>query len=221
MERENRQSTDLPVAESDDSTYEFLGRLLLSPMDEKLCALVIEEGFWSALAEEENSESSLFRACRQMEDVTASLRSLSVEEARKQLAFEYTRLFVGPENQLVPPWESLYQGDRQHLFGKPVQDVRRFIRDNGLTSIKLGSWPEDHLGVELLILQQLTGAGQIEEDRVGQIATFIEEHPLKLVRAMNNVARSIDFDGSGFYRALLELVEALLNADLVMIRQSR
>lgn len=194
-----------------DATYEFLARLLLSPMSGSLCDLVLKGEIWNELSS--NGYERLVSACTAVDEALAPLRDKPVERARRQLATEYTRLFVGPENQLIPPWESLYEGDRHHLFGKPVFEVRSFMRSHGMASAKGNSWPEDHLGVELLVLQQIIGTGAIADNDVDEIGRFIEEHPLWLVRKMNETAHGLVYEGSGFYRALLELIEVCLEAD--------
>ncbi|WP_058985420.1 TorD/DmsD family molecular chaperone [Hugonella massiliensis] len=217
MEKDGTRKGKAPVGET-DAMYEFLARLLLRPMDADLYALAANESFWEDLAKGDGQPDRFTDACRKVASALASFEGSSPDEAQTQLATEYTRFFVGPENQLVPPWESLYQGDKHHLYGPPVAQVRAFMRKHGLSSVQGASWPEDHLGMELLIVQEFLGKGAIDDGDVPDIRAFIEEHPLRLVRAMNEKARSLVHGGSGFYRSLLELVEACLESDVETLR---
>jgi len=81
----------------------------------------------------------------------------SAQKICKELAVEYTRLFLGPKNH-IPPFESLYnykEGEIRQIWGAAPVEVKKIIESSGLSFKKdYGSIP-DHIGIELEFMQKL------------------------------------------------------------------
>lgn len=194
------------------SAYELLGRLFLEPIDEGLYAIVSRGDFWGE-AFGGNENGLVRRGVADMQEACGGLQALDGAEARERLATEFTSWFVGPERQLVPPWESLYQGDERHLFGPPAEQVRAFMRSVGLHNKRLGQYPEDHLGFELLVLAALEQRGGLNAAERAATAEFMRVHPLELSHTMLRRTQENGDTGSGFYLALLEITAGVLEED--------
>jgi TorA maturation chaperone TorD len=71
------------------------------------------------------------------------------------LKMDYTRLFVGLEKTLAPPYESVYLGREKILFEEPTLAVRKFYQDFGVQVSEKNTIPDDHIGMELHFLAYL------------------------------------------------------------------
>jgi putative dimethyl sulfoxide reductase chaperone len=85
---------------------------------------------------------------------------LSVQ-AFDDLVADYTRLFIGPEMVLTPPWESVYFNEERMVFQIETLQVREWYRRFGLQAEKLHNEPDDHIGLELEFIAHLAKAGLI------------------------------------------------------------
>jgi TorA maturation chaperone TorD len=74
---------------------------------------------------------------------------LSIVEA------DYTRLFIGVERTLAPPYESVYLSEEHILFEKETLAVRKWYGEYGLQVPQLHILPDDHIGYELFFLARL------------------------------------------------------------------
>ena len=79
------------------------------------------------------------------------------EEAFDSIRFDYTRLFIGPNKVLAPPWESVYFNETRSIFQEQTLEVRDWYRRFGLESVKIHKEPDDHIGLELAFLSHLAG----------------------------------------------------------------
>ena len=65
------------------------------------------------------------------------------------LKLDYTRLFIGLEKVLAPPYASVYLSEDFLLYEKPLLEVRRFYEKLGLHVHPKKRDPDDHIGFEL------------------------------------------------------------------------
>ncbi len=77
------------------------------------------------------------------------------ETVLRALAEEYTRLFVGPGQIPVPPFESCYRTGDGLVMQEVTTQVRRAYLEAGLLVRRLHSDPDDHLGIECEFLYVL------------------------------------------------------------------
>jgi len=68
---------------------------------------------------------------------------------------DYTRLFIGLEKILAPPYASVYLSEDHLLYEQPFFDVRQFYKKIGLSVNPQKKEPDDHIGFELYCLSFL------------------------------------------------------------------
>ena len=81
------------------------------------------------------------------------------DEVFDKMRAEYTRLFIGLDKVIAPPWESVHLGKDRLIFQERTLDVRAWYKSFGLEAEKLHQEPDDHIGLELLFLSQLAAQG--------------------------------------------------------------
>ena len=111
----------------------------------------------------------------------AYLRKLSgrdLEELRVEVASEYAELFVGPRPPLAPLYESIYLGSPRRLFTEQTMSVRRFYERCGLSVLKDGKVPDDHVAYELELMAKLTER-EAEGVEAGRPAVVLEQQRLQ------------------------------------------
>ena len=110
----------------------------------------------------------------------------------EDMQVDYTRLFIGPDEVIAPPWESIYLNDAKLIFQEQTLKVRKWYRDFGLQNEKLHHEPDDHIGLELsflaylaqLSLQALEQNDTIKLDQLlRDQQAFLTEHPLRWAQA--------------------------------------
>lgn len=69
---------------------------------------------------------------------------------------DYMRLFIGPGKVAVPLWESAYMNEDRLLFQKETIEVRKAFMKYHLVAPKAGQEPDDHLGLELDFIFELS-----------------------------------------------------------------
>lgn len=121
-----------------------------------------------------------------LDEIFTALRQLdpASEEAVDELAWEYTRLFIGPYKLPAPPWESVYTSAKRLMMQDAYDQVRECYREAGFQVDQAGLMA-DHIGLELTFLsmlyrQMLEAPGQ--RKRLSTLANgFVENHQINWV----------------------------------------
>ena len=103
-------------------------------------------------------------ACRIIQKGIQTLHTQN-GEYMKRLHEEYNRLFVGPNVLPAPLWESVYLSKEHLLFEEVTLTVRECYHHYGLSFIREGNEPDDHIVIELEFLHFLINK-TIESDDV-------------------------------------------------------
>ena len=74
----------------------------------------------------------------------------------QELKAEYTRLFIGPDKLVAPPWESVYCGEDAMLFQEVTLKVRETYRRFGLQPEGYPHVADDSLALELAFMAKLS-----------------------------------------------------------------
>ncbi len=128
-------------------------------------------------------------------------------EWTEELAIEYARLFVGPKNPPAIPYASFYLSESRSLMTDETIDVRKRYLDAGMAVKELYSIPDDHIGIELEFIYDLTRRmielfekGEREEaSRLFEIrGDFIRGHMALWVPFF--VEKVIEASGDDFYK---------------------
>ena len=80
---------------------------------------------------------------------------LSDPEWLEKVRDEYTRLFIGPDKLVAPPWESVYLSEDATLFQAVTLEVRETYRAFGLLPEAYPHVADDSLALELAFMSKL------------------------------------------------------------------
>lgn len=114
-------------------------------------------------------------------------RSREAGEDAAAVKRDYSRLFVGPDRLLAPPYESVHRSRDRLVFETETFKVRAFYARFGLVAPRQGREPDDHIGLELELMATLClralDALEVEdasraEVLVGAQREFLVEHLL-------------------------------------------
>lgn len=148
-------------------------------------------------------------------EVAAFLDATPRDQLAETVQDEYTRLFLGPFDPEVHPYESWYLTGR--VLDRPLAAVRQSLRDLRVALPAGSPEPEDFLAVELDVMRRLLerqgeAADPDAEARcVDAQATFLARHLLVWgPLAARDLAAA---KGAVFYRGVGHLLEGFLNLE--------
>lgn len=136
--------------------------------------------------------------------------------------WDFTRMFIGPETILAPPWESYYI--HQGLIHQATTgDVKAFYRKFGCRQQMKSNEAADHIGLELDFLylqcEQKTSSVPFSCPKATLIkqADFIQEHPLRFIEMFCN--KITEHANSEFYKGMANILHGFLREDYRLLRQ--
>lgn len=112
-----------------------------------------------------------------------------IETEYENLSVDHMKLFVGVQEVLAAPWESVYFSADRSLFQRETLDVRKYYREHGLELTRIHHEPEDHLGYELEFASQLLIAAADDHSLYQVLKTFLVEHTLRFVEEWSSLVR--------------------------------
>jgi len=110
-----------------------------------------------------------------------------VPEQIDDLKFDYTRLFIGLESTLAPPYESVYLSQDHVMFDKQTLKVRLFYEKYELQVPGKNVEPDDHIGYELhfiallchrIIAEFQEGRNEGADQTIVDLSNFLDRHLL-------------------------------------------
>ncbi|UII56570.1 molecular chaperone TorD family protein [Cytobacillus spongiae] len=136
------------------------------------------------------------------------------------LHWDYTKMFIGPYQLPAPMWGSSYVNKDGLLFQEETLRVRRFYLEYSFEPFHYGREAEDHLGLELDFMYQLsklTNELLINDDipQLIKILTdqryFLREHLLNWIPMFrSNVIEHAD---TNFYKGMVNVLNGFLIID--------
>lgn len=210
-----------------DTQAQLAGQVLVCNLLGKLFYEPPETAWLELLANEAVFDEIPFGA--QQPEVAAGLgllqqwaqayRAGQAEARLDALHADYTRLFVGPGQVTVPPWESAQVDDERLLFQDETLQVRGWYRRFGLQAERLHQEPDDHVGLELVFLAhlgQLALAAAAEGDRarltelLAAERMFLQAHAQRWIPSF--CAQVGEHAQTGFYRGVALVTAGVLAA---------
>ena len=156
-------------------------------------------------------------------------------EGLERLRWEFTRMFVGPEKLVAPPWESVYVSGERLLFQLHTLTVRQAYLKYGLLPERFLREADDHLALELEFMGHLSRlaeayarrgreAGDSAEDVKGELnrvlkdqKAFLEQHLLKWVPLFAaDVWQGAETD---FYKGVAMILEGFVELDHALVAE--
>lgn len=153
-------------------------------------------------------------------EIEGYLAGKAPAEAAEGAAEEYTRLFIGPLEPEVHPYESYYLTGR--FYDRPLAVVREFLQRVGLQKDDAYADPEDALAFELEIARRLAGRQAAEQNPDGEArwanlqAEFLKQH--LLVWAPTCAWDLKEAKSARFYRGVAKLLRGFLELELDLFR---
>jgi len=147
-------------------------RLLGSePTKELLNAVSSEESLQVIALFEGDSE-----AAAKLKAVFVSCADLDVDAAK----MEYTRLFLGPDTLIAPPWESCYTAKERALFQESTLAVRSWYQQYSYVPAGYPSHPDDHISLMMHFLALTTERAKVclEQDLLCGYKSLLEGQKL-------------------------------------------
>jgi TorA maturation chaperone TorD len=148
-------------------------------------------------------------------EIRRFLDGVTPEQLAETAADEYTRLFIGPREPEINPYESFYLTGR--LLDRPLVVLRNFLRSIGVEKQEGYSEPEDFLAFELEVMRQLLTRQRSASDPDAEVrwlnaqAAFLKQHLLVWGPA---VARDLAAAKEApFYRGVGKLLQGFLELE--------
>lgn len=144
-------------------------------------------------------------------DVLAETWAVPDPERLLVLQREYTRLFIGPAQASVRPYESCYFGEDK-IMTERTQAVHAFYAESGVVfDGQRGTELPDHVSVELLFLAFVCsgGTGHNHEEREAIEECFLQEHAVQWLPAF--AEQVIRATKQPFYIVAARLLQQLLS----------
>ncbi|MEA5025808.1 Chaperone protein TorD [bioreactor metagenome] len=200
--------------------YSFLGNCLLEPIQGPN-EVALSRLFWEGFPIEP-ANAQMKSGLEQLINCLTHLEALPEKEAVQNVMLEYTALFLGPGRPKASPWESVYRTQAQVLFGWPTYEVREALSLNGVEMKGKYRQPEDHIGIELMLLSVVSGKlEKLGESQQGPLVqdqiSFIDNHLLSWI---GDLCRDAKLNGStGYYGGLIELIWGMLLWDRELLEE--
>ncbi len=157
---QRRKGQRLPIKKKSDLSadlflaygmgFRFLSQVYLEVPSEKFIEEIFRNNLFFEWPVAEN-QKNVSRGLKILQDYSGLWQS----ELLVALKRDYTRLFIGLEKTLAPPYASVYLSKDHLLYGSPVLDVRQFYKKFGLSVNPMNRVPDDHIGFELYCLSFL------------------------------------------------------------------
>jgi putative dimethyl sulfoxide reductase chaperone len=200
-------------------TLGLLGKLLFVYPDREWIQSLIDEDVFSDIPLDV-THPHISRGFELVRNWCATNRRGLTKAGFRELQLDYTRLFIGIDSVLAPPWESVHLSREHLLFQEQTVQVRHWYLRYGLQVIQKDKEPDDHIGLEMTFLAHLAGQALValqevqSEERFDALLTaqrhFLAQHPLCWVSQWSaQVTRNAATD---FYRGIGWLTHGLLLA---------
>lgn len=213
-----------PLLEIRAFMYDLLRRAFLQEPSLEFLAFLKESGLLDGFPFQEDQQ--------EIAEGVAEIRTLMREkditspEVYDSLHWDYTRMFIGPDRLPAPLWESAYLSKERLLFQEQTLQVRQAYLKYHFLPKQLGQEADDHLGLELDFMYQLTlqakEAMEKEDlDKLKQIfldqKDFLENHLLLWVPELTlKIKESAKLS---FYPGIAKILKGYLTLDLEALEE--
>lgn len=187
----------------------FAGNSFLAPMSQTSDA-GLGRTFWAAFPDFGSEEVTC--ALDGLFAWAAADEGTPRDECVRDVSVEYARLFIGPPEPAVAPWESFYvQEGVTNGFGEPTFRMQERLRDAGLEVSNENNQYADHIGIELLycsaLAQRAASNGLAKAEEAALLKSFVEAD---LVPWFGQFAAALHKEGATYYGLLADLAGGLL-----------
>ncbi len=219
MDQANHQNTPSPEQLMGQAVvFSLLGKALYSMPDRAWLQTLIDEQIFTEIPYS-TQQPKTSTGLELLQQWTDTFQDGITDEQYQTLKRDYTRLFIGMDTLLAPPWESVYLNRYHLIFQEETLQVREWYRRFGLVSENLNKEPEDHIALEMQFIAYLSGAAlqaqeQNDSENFAAFSTalqdFLSQHLLRWgldwSEKVETQAETLLYKGLGFLAggALLE-----------------
>lgn len=187
----------------------FAGNSFLAPMSQTSDA-GLGRTFWAAFPDFGSEEVTC--ALDGLFAWAAADEGTPRDERVRNVSVEYARLFIGPPEPAVAPWESFYvQEGVTNGFGEPTFRMRERLRQAALEVSNENNQYADHIGIELLYCSELArraaSGGPAGTEEAALLESFVE---IDLLPWLGRFTTALYEEGATYYGLLADLAEGLL-----------
>ncbi|MDH4027402.1 MAG: molecular chaperone TorD family protein [Nitrospirota bacterium] len=112
-----------------------------------------------------NLTASLWHVCPEATVYSSSMEKTVLNYSDEELAVEYARLFVGPNEMTAPPYGSMYLDGEKTIMGDSTMEVIRMYQEEGLARDSEFKDLPDHIAVELEFMYYLNFKGMKAQEQ--------------------------------------------------------
>ena len=203
----------------------FTGEALAAGLLGKILLSYPEKALLQSLADEEiftesplgNAQPDVQRGLALLQNWAQAVRGGMSSEALDELRVDYTRLMVGVDRVLAPPWESVYFSEDRLVFQERTIQVRAWYRRFGVEAANHEQEPDDHIGLEFAFAAHLARQALVALEQQDQVAfenvlaaqrEFLSEHLLTWAPQWCNLVQSQA--NTDFFRGIALLTKGIL-----------
>ncbi len=185
--------------------FAFVGNSFLKPMSQASDA-GLDRAFWAAFPDfGDEGVATVLERCFQW---AAKGESVSRDERVRDVSVEYARLFIGPPEPAVAPWETFYEReDVVSGFGEPTFRMRERLRQLGLVVSNENNQYEDHIGIELLCCSEYVRRAVEDPACTREASAFATD---VLAPWVGRFAMQLEESSASYYRLMAELAMSLI-----------
>ena len=161
-----------------------------------------------------------------IDQVSNYFKTFDLDKDFEGLHWDYTRMFIGPYKIPAPIWESAYLNREGLLFAEETLEVRRLYLQYNLLSLQYGHEADDHLGLELDFMYQLSKLSneQLQVENGNQLqkvfadqSDFLKEHLLKWIPTFSE--KVIEHSETDFYKGMVKILNGFLTIDKICLEE--
>ena len=163
------------------------------------------------------SSLGLKEESQRVQNAINALEQFPESERALELAADFAQLFLLSGRDSAPPYASYYLGDDQCLYGKPADDMRRFLDQHQLTLHPDFREPDDHISVYLVVMS--LWIGNQEQDTATNIreqANFLDNALLPWFGDFSDRCQTIRCQ-SDLYPAITSLTKQFIRCDRAIL----
>lgn len=161
-----------------------------------------------------------------IDEVNQYFKTFNLEQDFDGLHWDFTRMFIGPTRLPAPIWESAYVNNEGLIFQEETLRVRRLYLENNLMSLQHHREADDHLGLELDFMYQLsklsidlvneTNTNQLEKVLFDQ-SSFLKNHLLNWTPMFSE--KVIKHAETQFYKGMVKILNGFLKIDKTCLEE--
>lgn len=164
-----------------------------------------------------NLTASLRQVCPEAAVFSSGMEKTVLNYSDEELAVEYAKLFVGPNEMIAPPYGSMYLDGKKTIMGESTMEVIRMYQQEGLARDSEFKDLPDHIAVELEFMYYLVFKEMKTREEADDKASsvYIEKQDIFLNRLLRSwVPQFCDRIKEGtdnvFYKALAGCLYAFI-----------